>query len=58
MLRFACFYKGRATFVTAPSALAAQTEAAAVFKARKRWDVTVRLVAREDGTDVIHVADF
>jgi hypothetical protein len=38
---FIAFYRGKQTTVTAPSSYAAQQLAAAYFKARKAYDVTV-----------------
>jgi hypothetical protein len=48
MRPYIAFYRGKQTTVHAPSSYAAQQLAAAFFKARKAYDVTVMLA------DVIH----
>lgn len=50
---YAAFYRGRSIGVNADSSYAAQVKAAAIFKARKSYDVTVVLAAK-DGTLVTH----
>ncbi len=52
---YICFYKGRQTEVYTDSSYAAQVKAAAFFRAKKTWDVTVML-AEKDGEVVTHVA--
>ena len=54
---YVAFYKGKRIEVHAMTKLEAQTLAAAHFKARKPYDVTVML-AEKDGEQVTHVADF
>lgn len=56
-LGYVCFYRGKRYEVYADSAYAAQTAAAAHFKARKAYEVTV-ILAEKDGVPVVHVADF
>lgn len=41
MYSFKAFYKGKTAIVTADTSYAAQLKAAAVFKAKKSYDVTV-----------------
>jgi len=41
MFTFIAFFKGRTLTVQAPTSYAAQQKAAALFKARKSYDVTV-----------------
>ena len=41
MFTFIAFFKGRSITVEAPTSYAAQQKAAAIFKARKSYDVTV-----------------
>ena len=50
---YAAFYKGRKIEVHADSSLAAQTKAAAIFKARKSWEVTV-VLCEKAGEQVTH----
>ena len=45
-------YRGKRIEVYAPSSYAAQTQAAAQFKARKAYDVSVYLCERADGSIV------
>lgn len=54
---YKAFYKGKQLDVYAETSLAAQTEAAKQFKARKSYEVTVCLCEKE-GKQVTHVADF
>ena len=56
MFSYICFYKGRSIVVQALRSFDAQTIAAKKFKARRAWDVEVRLVARSDGSEVVHSA--
>ncbi|HUX15903.1 MAG TPA: hypothetical protein VMW52_05485 [Phycisphaerae bacterium] len=53
---YIAFYKGQRTEVYAETQYQAQLAAAAVFKARKSYDVTVML-AEVDGEPVIHQSD-
>lgn len=50
------FYRGKSGEVTADSSYHAQLAAAALVRARKSFEVTVMLVQRADGTEVIHTA--
>ena len=43
MRHYKAFYKGRTVTVVAESSYKAQQEAAAFFKAKKAWEVTVLL---------------
>ena len=51
---YLCFYRRNKITVKAPTAYAAQIEAAKIFRARKSYDVSVNLVERADGTTVEH----
>lgn len=51
---FKCFYKGKSIEVYAETSYKAQLKAAAIFKAKKSYDVTVIVCEREDGTMVEH----
>ena len=44
MNNYECFYKGKRATVQAETSIAARDKAAAIFKARKAYDVTVVLV--------------
>ncbi len=50
---YICFYRGKRTEVRATNPLEAQQKAAAHFKARKAYDVTVML-AELNGAPVTH----
>lgn len=50
---YICFYRGRKIEVLADTSLQAQTKAAAQFKARKAYDVTVMLAERNNNP-VVH----
>lgn len=50
---YVCFYTGKRTEVYASTTYEAQTKAAAFFKARKQYEVTV-VLAEKAGTPVIH----
>ena len=50
---YVCFYRGKRTEVHASTTYEAQTKAAASFKARKQYEVTV-VLAEKAGTPVIH----
>ena len=58
MLTYHAFYKGKQIELQSDSSYHAQEAAAKLFKARKSYDVSVVLVGRKDGTEVIHTADF
>ena len=51
------FYKDQETEIMADTSYDAQQAGAKFFKARKPWDVTVRL-CEKDGQQVTHTADF
>jgi len=51
---YKCFYRGKTLEVRAATSLEAQGKAAAAFKARKAYEVTVVLCERGDGTTVSH----
>jgi hypothetical protein len=51
------FYKGKQIEVYADTSYAAQLKAAAIFRAKKSYEVTVML-AEKDGQQVTHTADF
>ena len=53
---YIAFYKGKKLEVYASSSYEAQQKAAALFKARKSYEVTVML-AEKDGQQVTHVAE-
>jgi hypothetical protein len=50
---YIAFYKGKKIEVYANSSYEAQQKAAAIFKAKKTYDVTVKL-ATKDGEQVVH----
>jgi hypothetical protein len=50
---YVCFYKSKRTEIYASTSYEAQTKAAAFFKARKQYEVTVML-AEKGGEQVIH----
>ena len=52
---YIAFYKGKQVEVYAPTSYEAQTKAAAIFKAKKSYEVTVMLAER-DGEQVVHTA--
>lgn len=52
MFTYECFYRGRQTTVQALRSFDAQEKAAKIFKARKSYEVTAVLAARDDGTPV------
>lgn len=54
---YIAFYKGKQVEVMADSSYQAQQKAAAHFKAKKSYDVTVML-AEKEGEQVTHVPDF
>mgnify|MGYP001584061622 FL=1 len=53
MNTYEAFYRGRRITVQAATGYAAQLAAAAQFKARKSYEVTVMLAALADGKPVI-----
>jgi hypothetical protein len=53
MNTYIAFYKGRKIEVTGETSLAARDAAAARFKARKAYDVTV-VLAEKDGVTITH----
>ena len=53
---YKAFYKGKQLDVYADSSYEAQLAAAAMFKAKKSYEVTVILCERADGTQIEHVA--
>ena len=53
---YKAFYKGKSIEVTAPSSYEAQKKAAQQFKAKKSYDVEVKLVKKDDGEEVVHTA--
>lgn len=52
---YIAFYRGKQVEVYAPTSYEAQTKAAAIFKAKKSYEVTVMLAER-DGEQVVHTA--
>jgi hypothetical protein len=54
MNTYHCFYKNKKVEIEAATSLLAQLAAAARFKAKKSFDVTVVLVAK-DGVPVTHL---
>ena len=50
---YVCFYRGKRTEVYAATSYEAQQKAAAYFKARKSYDVTV-VMAEKGGAPVVH----
>lgn len=50
---YIAFYKGRQLEIHANTSYEAQQKAAVIFKAKKRYDVSVHL-AQKDGKDVVH----
>lgn len=52
---YIAFYRGKQIEVYAASSYEAQTKAAAMFKAKKSYEVTVMLAER-DGEQVVHTA--
>jgi len=58
MFTYIAFYRGKQMEIKALRSFDAQEIAAKAFKARKSYEVTVMLVGRPDGTEVVHTADF
>ena len=58
MFTYIAFYRGKQMEVKALRSFDAQEIAAKAFKARKSYEVTIMLVGRPDGTEVVHTADF
>ena len=50
---YVCFFKNKRTEVYASTSREAQTKAAAFFKARKQYEVTV-VLAEKGGVPVVH----
>lgn len=57
MNKYIAFYRGQQIEVAADSSLQAQQRAAVIFKAKKRWDVTVKL-AMVGCREIVHTPDF
>ncbi len=55
---YKAFYRGKTTEVYAKTSYEAQQKAAAFFKAKKSYEVTVILCERPDGSTVVHTPDF
>lgn len=55
---YIAIYKGKQIQVRAKTSYEAQQKAAQQFKAKKSWEVSVYLVERDDGTEVITPTDF
>ena len=54
---YKAFYKGKQLEVYANTGLEAQTKASELFKAKKRYEVTV-VLCEKNGEQVVHIADF
>ena len=54
---YKAFYRGKTLAVYAHTTLEAQTKAAALFKAKKAWEVSV-VLCELAGVQVTHTADF
>ena len=54
MFTYIAFYKGKEIEVKALSSYNAQLAAAKAFKARKSYDVTVMLAAKDNGEPIVH----
>lgn len=54
---YVCFYRGKRAEVYANSSFEAQQKAAAQFKAKKAYEVSV-VLAEKSGDPVTHTADF
>lgn len=52
---YVAFFRGKRTEVYAETSYEAQKKAAAFFKAKKSYDVTV-VLAERDGEEVVHTA--
>ena len=55
MYGYVCFYRGKRAEIYATSSLEAQTKAAAHFKAKKAWEVSVHLAEMPNGDVVTQV---
>lgn len=55
---YKAFYKDQTTEVYAKSSFEAQQKAAALFKARKSYEVTVVLCEKPGGEQVVHAPMF
>lgn len=58
MYTYVAFYRNKQIVIQAATSYAAQTAAAAHFKARKAYEVTVMLTNRPDGSQVTHTPTF
>ena len=56
MFTYIAFYKGKQITVNAPSSYDAQLIASKQFKAKKSYEVTVMLVAKDDEPVIHHPA--
>ena len=54
---YKALYKGKWIEVYANSSYEAQQKAAIIFKAKKRYDITV-ILCEKQGEQVTHIADF
>lgn len=54
---YVCFYRGKRIELYADTMYAAQLKAAAIFKAKKSWEVNT-VLAELGGEQVTHTADF
>ncbi len=54
MHTYIAIYRGKRIEVKAADSYRAQLEAAKIFRAKKSYDVTVAIVRREDGAEVVH----
>lgn len=57
MYTYVAFYKNQQREVQANTSLEARDMAAALFKAKRAYEVSIVLAARPDGTPVIHTPD-
>ena len=55
MFGYVCFYRGERIEVRALRSFDAQEIAAKIFKAKKSWEVAVRLAEKPNGEEVVHV---
>lgn len=52
------FWRGKQIELKAATSFGAQQAAAQTFRAKKRYEVTIVLVAKAGGSEIVHVADF
>jgi hypothetical protein len=57
MNTYHAFYRGKKIEIEAETSYKAQRLASVILKAKKSWEVTVILVAK-DGVEVVHTPDF